>query len=92
VTHREDIERLESIQELIDDLWQVPRFARGVRHGFRPPIDCYRKESPRELVVVAELAGIGPEDVRIEVGERILACCPRMSTPRVQKRPTNAGS
>ena len=33
---RTDIDRLhEEIQELIDDLWHLPRFAGG-RRGFRP--------------------------------------------------------
>ena len=33
-----DIDRLhEEIQELIDELWQVPRFAGG-RRGFRPQV------------------------------------------------------
>ena len=42
-----DIDRLhEEIQELIDELWQVPRFAGG-RRGFRPQVDCYRSETRR---------------------------------------------
>jgi HSP20 family protein len=68
---REDVERLESIQELIEDLWQVPRFAH-MRAGFRPNVDCFRTPDPPQLVVVCELAGVGPEDVRIEVSERVL--------------------
>lgn len=68
---REDVERLESIQELIEDLWQVPRFAH-LRQGFRPNVDSYRTSSPPQHVVVAELPGVAPEDIRIELGERSL--------------------
>ena len=43
---RTDIDRLhEEIQELIDELWQVPRFAGG-RRGFRPQVDCVRSDDP----------------------------------------------
>jgi HSP20 family protein len=68
---REDIERLESIQELIEDLWQVPRFARA-HARFRPNVDVYRTEEPPQLVVVCELAGVAGEDVRLELGEQAL--------------------
>jgi HSP20 family protein len=68
---REDIERLESIQELIEDLWQVPRFAH-LHAGFRPNVDCFRTSDPPQLVVLCELAGVAPEDVRIDVSERAL--------------------
>jgi HSP20 family protein len=68
---RDDDIRLESIQELIDDLWQVPRFARAGQ-ALRPNADCFRTREPPQLVVVVELPGVDPADVRIEVGERAL--------------------
>ena len=53
-----DIDRLhEEIQELIDELWQAPRFAGG-RRGFRPQVDCIRSEDPPALHVVVELPGV----------------------------------
>ena len=58
---RRNIDDLQDeIQELFDDLWQVPRFA-GMRRGFRPQCDCYLTEDPRTLHVVVELPGVDPE-------------------------------
>jgi len=49
---RRDIDRLQGeIEELFADLWQVPRFA-GMRHGFRPAVDCFVTEDPHQLNVV----------------------------------------
>jgi HSP20 family molecular chaperone IbpA len=70
MANRDDFDRLESIQELIDDLWQVPRFAR--RQSFRPNVDSYRLDDPPQIVVIVELAGVDPADLRLEVGERTL--------------------
>jgi HSP20 family protein len=72
VTQRRDIDDLQQqIQELFNDLWQVPRFS-GLRHGFRPQADCYRRDDPPELHVVVELPGIDPERVQIVVSGRTL--------------------
>jgi HSP20 family protein len=54
----------DEIQELIDELWQVPRFS-GLRRGFRPQVDVVRADDPPEFRVVIELAGVEPEDVRL---------------------------
>jgi HSP20 family protein len=67
---RRDIDRLEQVQELIEDLWQVPRFARG--QGIRPNVDCFRTRRPAQLVVVVEIPGVDPAHMKIEVGERTL--------------------
>lgn len=62
-----DVDRLRGeIEELFDELWRVPRFS-GLRHGFRPQVDCHRSESPPELTVVAELPGVDPGDLRVVV-------------------------
>jgi HSP20 family protein len=67
-----DFSRLQGeIQELIDELWQVPRFS-GLRHGFRPQIDCVVTEDPPELRVVVDLAGVDPEAVHVLVDEHAL--------------------
>jgi HSP20 family protein len=72
VTARRDLGRLQGeIQELLADLWQVPRVA-GLRRGFRPPADCFRTEDPPKLVVVVDIAGVAPEQVHILVAKGIL--------------------
>ncbi|MGH3103909.1 MAG: Hsp20/alpha crystallin family protein [Gaiellaceae bacterium] len=72
MARRRDIDRLQGeIEELFSDLWQVPRFA-GIRHGFRPQVDCYRTSDPAELTVVVELPGIDPDAVQIAATPRTL--------------------
>jgi HSP20 family protein len=80
---RRDIDRLQAeIEELFADLWQVPRFA-GLRHGFRPPVDCFRTEDPHQLTVLVELPGVDPEAVEIVVEERSLTISGQRQRPRV---------
>jgi len=46
---RRDVDKLqEEIEELFADLWQVPRFS-GMRHGFRPNVDCFHTDDPHAL-------------------------------------------
>jgi HSP20 family protein len=67
-----DIDRLhDEIQELIDELWQVPRFAGG-RRGFRPQVDCIRSEEPPALHVVVELPGVEPSEIQVIAADRVL--------------------
>jgi HSP20 family protein len=69
---RTDIDRLhDEIQELIDDLWHLPRFAGG-RRGFRPQVDCIRSEDPAELRIVVELPGVDPKSIQIVAADRVL--------------------
>lgn len=80
---RRDIDRLQGeIEELFADLWQVPRFS-GLRHGFRPAVDCFVTDDPHELVVIVELAGVDPESIEIVVAERTLTVSGHRSRPRV---------
>ena len=80
---RRDIDRLQGeIEELFADLWQVPRFS-GMRHGFRPAVDCFVTEDPPELVVVVELAGIDPGTIELSVDERALTVSGSRPRPRV---------
>ena len=66
------MERLQGeVQELIDELWQVPRFS-GLRRGFRPQIDVLRTDDPAEFQVVVELPGVDPDDVRVYADDRTL--------------------
>jgi HSP20 family protein len=65
VGRRRNIDDLQGeIQELFDDLWQVPRFA-GTRRGFRPQCDCYLTDGPPTLHVVVELPGVDPASVDV---------------------------
>src|SRR3954466_15274700 len=60
-----DVDKLqEEIEELFADLWQVPRFS-GIRHGFRPNVDCFHTGDPHALTVVVELPGVDPQSVRV---------------------------
>jgi len=80
---RRDIDRLHGeIEELFADLWQVPRFA-GLRHGFRPAVDCFHTDEPHRLTVVVELAGVEPESVAVVVEERALTVSGERRRPRV---------
>jgi HSP20 family protein len=80
---RRDIDRLQAeIEELFADLWQVPRFA-GLRHGFRPPADCFRTHEPHELTVLVELPGVDPNAVEVVVEERALTISGQRLRPRV---------
>jgi HSP20 family protein len=81
---RRDIDRLQGeIEELFADLWQVPRFS-GLRHGFRPAIDCFHTDEPHQLTIVIELAGVDPESVTIVIEERSLTIAGERRRPRVQ--------
>jgi HSP20 family protein len=73
------------IQELFADLWQVPRFS-GLRHGFRPQVDCFRTDEPPELHVVVELPGVDPKTVEVASAGRALI------VSGTRPRPTEPGA
>lgn len=80
---RRDIDRLQGeIEELFADLWQVPRFT-GLRHGFRPAVDCFHTDEPHQLTIVVELAGVDPESVAVVIEERALTISGERLRPRV---------
>jgi HSP20 family protein len=86
VPERKDIGRLQDeIEELFSDLWQVPRFA-GLRHGFRPQVDCFRSADPAQLTVVVELPGVDPVNVQISAMPRALVVSGERTRPRVPGR------
>jgi HSP20 family protein len=69
---RNDIDHLhDEIQELIGELWHVPRFAGG-RRGFKPQVDCIRNEDPPALHVVVELPGVEPSELQVVAADRVL--------------------
>ena len=81
-----DVDRLqEEIEELFADLWQVPRFS-GLRHGFRPNVDCFHTDDPHALTVVVELPGVDPQSVRVVAGERLLVIAGERKRPQLPGR------
>src|SRR3954466_4600834 len=83
---RSDVDKLqEEIEELFADLWQVPRFS-GIRHGFRPNVDCFHTDDPHTLTVVVELPGVDPGSLQIVAGERLLVIAGDRKRPKVPGR------
>ena len=83
---RRDADKLQDeIEELFADLWQVPRFS-GIRHGFRPNVDCVHTDDPHALTVVVELPGVDPQSVHVVAGERVLVIAGERKRPRVPGR------
>jgi HSP20 family protein len=83
---RRDVDKLqEEIEELFADLWQVPRFS-GIRHGFRPNVDCFHTDDPHALTVLVELPGVDPGSVQIVAGERVLLVSGERKRPKVPGR------
>lgn len=81
-----DVDKLqEEIEELFADLWQVPRFS-GLRHGFRPKVDCFHTDDPHALTVVVELPGVDAQSVRVVAGERLLAIAGERKRPQLPGR------
>ena len=81
-----DIERLhDEIQELIDDLWHLPRLVGG-RRGFRPQVDCIRSEDPPELQVVVELPGVDPMSIQVVAADHVLVVAGERRRPEVSGR------
>jgi HSP20 family protein len=83
---RRDVDKLqEEIEELFADLWQVPRFS-GLRHGFRPNVDCFHTDEPHALTVVVELPGVAAESLQVVAGERVLAIAGERKRPQMPGR------
>ena len=83
---RREVDKLqEEIEELFAELWQVPRFS-GLRHGFRPNVDCFHTDEPHVLTILAELPGVEPQSVRIVVGEREVLIAGERTRPRAPAR------
>lgn len=85
MTRREEDKLQEEIEELFADLWHVPRFS-GLRHGFRPNVDCFHTDEPHALTVVVELPGVDPQSIQLLVGERLLVIAGERQRPRVPGR------
>ena len=81
---RDDIDKLTELEELFADLWQVPRFAAGLRRAHRPPLDVFRTADPAEFVIVVDVAGADPETIRLTVDGRRLVIAGERPRPRVR--------
>jgi len=73
------------MEELFNDLWQVPRFSRR-QAGFRPQIDCYRTERPAAFHIVVELAGVDPTKIQVFADEGTLIVSGERRRPRCEGR------
>jgi HSP20 family molecular chaperone IbpA len=82
MARRRDIDRLDELEELFADLWQVPRFAAGLRRGYRPQIDVVRCEDPPAIKIVAEIAGADPERIQVVLDGRRLLIAGERPRPR----------
>jgi HSP20 family protein len=86
MARRRDIDRLAELEELFADLWQVPRFAAGMRLTHRPQIDVFRTENPPALTLVVEIPGANPDAFRIVLDGRRLLIAGQRDRPRVDGR------
>jgi HSP20 family protein len=75
----------EEIEELFAELWQVPRFA-GLRHGFRPNVDCFHTDDPHALTVVVELPGVDLATIHVVAADRVLLVAGERRRPLVSGR------
>jgi HSP20 family protein len=83
---RDDIDRLhDEINELVDDLWSVPRFV-VARRGFRPNVDCIRSEDPSALHVLVELPGVDPASIKVVAADRVLVIAGERCRPKLTGR------
>jgi HSP20 family protein len=83
---RTDIDRLhDEINELIDELWHVPRFA-GARRRFRPQVDCVRDDDPPKLHVFVELPGVDPATIQVIAADRVLVVAGERRRPAFSGR------
>jgi HSP20 family protein len=84
MARRRDIDRLAELEELFADLWQVPRFAAGMRLTHRPQIDVFRTEDPPALTLVVEIPGADPDAMKIVLDGRRLLIAGERERPRVE--------
>ena len=84
MARRRDIDRLAELEELFADLWQVPRFAAGMRLTHRPQIDVFRTENPPALTLVVEIPGANPDAMKIVLDGRRLLIAGERERPRVE--------
>ena len=70
--HKRNIDDLQGeIQELFADLWQVPRFS-GLRPGFRPQCDCYRRTTRPRCTSSSSSRGSPPTLEVVAAGQSVV--------------------
>jgi HSP20 family protein len=83
VDKRRDLEHAaEEIEQLFADLWQVFPFSRGLRRSYRPQVDVYRTDDPPGLIILVELPGVDPSEVRLVVTAQALLIAGERQRPR----------
>ena len=83
---RDDIDRLhDEINQLVDDLWNVPRFV-AARRGFRPNVDCIRSDDPPALHVLVELPGVDADSIKVIAADRVLVVAGERCRPDLSGR------
>jgi HSP20 family protein len=83
VDKRRDLEHAaEEIEQLFADLWQVFPFSRGLRRSYRPQVDVYRTDDPPGLIILVELPGIDPSEVRLVASPQALLIAGERQRPR----------
>jgi HSP20 family protein len=83
---RDDIDRLhDEINQLVDDLWNVPRFVLA-RRGFRPSVDCIRSDDPPALHVLVELPGVDADSIKVIAADRVLVVAGERCRPQLGGR------
>jgi HSP20 family protein len=75
----------DEIDELFADLWQVSRLS-GLRHGFRPQLDCFRTEAPPSFTVLVDIGGIDPDSVDVTAAEGTLKIAGERRRPECEGR------
>ena len=75
--------KLNELEELFADLWDVPRFV-ATRIGFRPHLDCFTTENPQEVTVIVEIPGIDPDRIQIVADGRRLRIAGSRERPRCE--------
>jgi len=70
ITKWDPLTDLATMREQFDALWPWPFLGRGREGGFVPAVDVY--DNADGVVLKAELAGLRPEDITIEVNDDVL--------------------
>ncbi|HXY84454.1 MAG TPA: Hsp20/alpha crystallin family protein [Gaiellaceae bacterium] len=83
---RRDLAReTDDVEQLVTELWQIVPLGHGIRHGYRPQVDCFRTGDPPQLAIIVELPGVDPDRIRLAATPR------RFVVAGVRERPKDCG-